>query len=513
MGHAVEETESDHRVKPDGGYVHVSTFRFGLAWWAYLDGLLSIRAVRVLLALHELLIRRSAYLWTEKSRGRNLPDFAPRFSTKELAEFCGLPEKKARVALKELLGLGLVSEFSAERILFAQTIADLELSSEKCSDFWEWFSGLTKRKRVPLPRRILALACESSSPAQIAFIMGASLRCIYLHPKESGFTYLGWVSSAWLSKRFGVCLRAIKGAKAHLIDLGWISSEGGSGRFGERLSVNPAWERIAATREGKCEGNSPSSPERTEEAVALEGPDSAPLPADFGPNSAPPKERESFSETEIQEPRESLRPKAENSGPGIFQIDSERKIEEPATKFEPPVLLSSIRPEDFKDVARALELFRQAVKCGLVPDESEHCRLRWMASIERARTVPADNPAGVFLFIQKNKKWDYLSEGHWDAANERLKVHFYGLKPASSSVSGSLNRIGSGPSRELGSVPKLLSEDAVLIKAIRVVMSQRGMQNEDPLPLLRRHDSAWSRERLVSAELELAVPNYLEAAH
>src|SRR3954464_764814 len=119
MGYALEETESDYRVKPDGGYVHVSTFRFSLAWWAYLDGLLSIRAVRVLLALHELLIRRSAYLWTEKRRGNRIAGFAPHFSTKELAEFCGLPEKKARVALKELLDLGLVGEFSPERILFA----------------------------------------------------------------------------------------------------------------------------------------------------------------------------------------------------------------------------------------------------------------------------------------------------------------------------------------------------------------------------------------------------------
>lgn len=503
MGHAAEKLESDHRVKPDGGYVQVPTFRFSLAWWAYLDGLLSIRAVRVLLALHELLIRRSAHVWTEKSRGRNLPDSDPKFSTKELAGFCGLPEKKARAALKELLVLGLVSEFSGERILFAQTIADLGLPPEKRSEFWDWCSGLTKRKRVPLPRRILALACESSSPAQIAFIMGASLRCIYLHPKDGGFSYLGWVSSAWVSKHFGMCLRAIKGAKAHLTGLGWVSSEGGIGRFGQRLSVNPAWERIAATREGSTR----LSPERTDQAVALESPNSAPLQARFGSNSARSKQRESFSETEIQEPRESPRPGAENSGPGVFQRDSDRKSEGPATKFEPPVRLSGIKSEDFKDVARALELFRQAVKCGLVSDESEHSRLRWMASIERARTVPCENPAGVFLFIQKNKRWDYLSEGHWDAANERLKTHFFGHRTVPTLVAGPPGGVGSGVPRVLGSPPKTLSADAVLIRSIRIVMSQRGIRCEDPLPLLRRHDSAWTRERLLSAELELAVPN------
>ena len=57
-----------------------------------------------------------------------------------------------------------------------------------------------------------------------------------------------------------------------------------------------------------------------------------------------------------------------------------------------PPRLSDIRPEDFRDVGRALELFRQAVKCGLMPNDSEHSRLLWMAAIERARTVPARNP-------------------------------------------------------------------------------------------------------------------------
>src|SRR4051794_5579170 len=97
MGNALKEPLSDHRAKPDGGYVHVSTFRFGIAWWAYQQGELSIRAVRVLLALHELLMRRTAYLWTEKKQGRKPdPEFTPHFSTEELASFCGLPEKRAR---------------------------------------------------------------------------------------------------------------------------------------------------------------------------------------------------------------------------------------------------------------------------------------------------------------------------------------------------------------------------------------------------------------------------------
>ena len=522
MGNASKESLSDHRVKPDGGYVHVSTFRFGIAWWAYQQGELTIRAVRVLLALHELLMRRTAYLWTEKKQGRKPdPEFTPHFSTEELASFCGLPEKRARAALKELLELGLVSEFGSDRIFFAQSIDELDLSPEQRQAFWDWLSGVTKRKRVPIPRRILALASEASSPAQIAFILGASLRCIYLHPKKGGFTYSGWLSCSWLSRHFGICLRAAKAAKSHLMELGWVEPQGRVGKFGEYLAINPAWERITATVEATLPEKLPENPV---EAVANDeapgtksaplpadsGTKSAPLPDDSGTKSAPPRERESSFGTE-QRPRESHRPEAEKIRPGLFQKASEPKTEDPAPKFTSPVRLSNIQPEDFKDLSRSLELFRQAVKCGL-SDESEHSRLRWVAAIERARTVPANNPAGLFLFIVKNKKWEYLSEGHWDAANERLKAHLFGNRTISPPLMVPLGSIGSAPSerKPAGFSRPSLSEDAKLIKAMRSVLAERGLRNQDPLPLLRRHDPSWTRERLLQAELEISRPNYLE---
>src|SRR5207249_2272320 len=76
-----------------------------------------------------------------------------------------------------------------------------------------------------------------------------------------------------------------------------------------------------------------------------------------------------------------------------------------------------------------LELFRQAVKCGLMANASEHSRILWIAAIERARTVEARNPAGVFLTIVKRRLWGNLSEGQFDAANRRLKAHFFGARP------------------------------------------------------------------------------------
>lgn len=470
-----------HRLKPDGGYIHVSTFRFGVAWWCYLEGKLSLRAVRVLLALHELGIERSAYVWTERKQGRGVPEFTPRFSVGELATVCGLPLKRARAALKELLALGLLADFAPERITFARTIDELALPEDDRSAFFAWLDALTKRKRIPVPRRILSLACESSSPAQIAFIWGAVLRCVYLKPAE-GFTYSGWLSLSWLSSRMGLSLSALKAAKSHLVKLGWVGT-GRVSRHGEKLSINPAWKRIQETVEGTAAGTK-----------------SGPHPADSGTKSGPPKTRESSFGTEIQKPRES--PQGEEPGPGIFKTHEGKTLENPR--------LSSIKPEDFQDVGRALELYRQAVKCKLVED-SDHARLRWLAAIERARTVPAKNPAGVFLHLVKNRLWGYLSDGHWFAAHERLHVHLYGpLRSTQSSPFAA--SIGRQP--EPQRPPKrVLSEDAKFVHAVRVVLRQRGVRDGDPLPYLRRHDASWNRERLLAAEVELSRPNYLEHAH
>src|SRR3954451_20318057 len=105
-------------AKPDGGYCSIPVFTLGLLWWGLSEGLLTSWAVRVGLALFELRIRRAAYIWTEKKRGRGVPEFTPNYSASELASLCGLPQKRVKAAVKELLGLGILAEFSPESIRF-----------------------------------------------------------------------------------------------------------------------------------------------------------------------------------------------------------------------------------------------------------------------------------------------------------------------------------------------------------------------------------------------------------
>src|SRR3954468_11648947 len=94
------------RTKPDGGYVSISTLTMGLMWWAFSEGLLSLRGVRVGLALFELRVRRAAFIWSEKKAGSGAPEFTANYSTSEIAGLSGLPEKRVRAALRELLELG-----------------------------------------------------------------------------------------------------------------------------------------------------------------------------------------------------------------------------------------------------------------------------------------------------------------------------------------------------------------------------------------------------------------------
>lgn len=162
----------------------------------------------------------------------------------------------------------------------------------------------------------------------------------------------------------------------------------------------------------------------------------------------------------------------------------------------PPPRLSAIRPEDFQDIGRALELFHQAVQCGLAPNDSEHTRLLWMAAIERARTVPARNPAGLFLFLVKNRKWDFLSNGHFDAAHARLKAHLYGADRRSEGPP----LLASRPAPERLS----LSKDALLVQVVRNELARRGIRCE--LFSVLRTQAGWDRARFEAALAELEAP-------
>lgn len=244
--------------------------------------------------------------------------------------------------------------------------------------------------------------------------------------------------------------------------LGWLSRTGNINRLGEVVAMNSAWERLVLVSR----------------SVPTNGDDTEDIPS---PRRASP-----------------AAPAAATSGPGVFIFEPDEKFKNqdlPASTLPPP-RLSAIGPEDFRSTERSLELFRQAVKCGLMPNGSEHSRLLWLAAIERARTVPAKNPAGVFLHVVKNRKWEFLSEGHFEAANRRLKGYLWG-----GSGIPLLVPVKALPGPTTGPPRRALSRDATLVQVVRNELARRGLRG-DPYQSLRAH-AGFTRERYETALAEL----------
>ena len=283
--------------------------------------------------------------------------------------------------------------------------------------------------------------------------------------------------------------------------LDWLRPSGDISRFGELVAINPEWHRLAALPDalaGKRE-----NPQDPRAGGSATGANSAGLLS----YPSPP-----MGESENQDERES-RPagRAEKPGPGLFQSQNsgtEKAGTAKASPENPPPRLSNIRPErDFPDTGRCLELFRQAVKCGLMPNASEHARLLWMAAIERARTVEAKNPAGVFLVLVKKRLWQNLSEGQFDAANARLKQHLFGLPANRPPLLVPL--LGPQPLAEPARPP--LSKDALLVRTVRAKLESQGQgQGRLLFHALRTH-AGFSRERFEAALAELDGPEKMPA--
>jgi hypothetical protein len=483
--------------KPDGGYVSISTLTLGLLWWAFSEGLLSLRAVRVGLALFEVRLRRLAYVRTERKAGRR-PEFTPRFSVSELASLCGLPEARARAALRELIELGLLAEFSETSIRFARSLSEVRLSPEQLSAFRSWLGVLTKRQRVPIPRRVLILACESSSRALIAVILGGCLRCSWLRPGD-GFSFLGRVPCSWLARRFRLSVRAVQTAKAHLSEIGWLTLSGDITTSGELVSINPHWHRLSAVEDGNTQAEGVGKGPSPAPAVT----NSAGVEASSDTNSAGVSSYESPSlrEHKNQDERESPGAKApENPCPGVF--------EKPSKKTQaslPPPRLSNIRPEDLRLTERLIGqggLFAQAVKAGVLSD-CEADLLYFVACAERARTVEVRDPCGAFNALMKNRRRfvAFISGEQEDSARCRIREWRNSESPGGVSFF-----VPSIQSQLLPAEPPRprFSKDAELVRILREKLGTKGTSI---FAALKSHAS-WDYPRYSAAlaELDAAGP-------
>jgi hypothetical protein len=147
-----------------------------------------------------------------------------------------------------------------------------------------------------------------------------------------------------------------------------------------------------------------------------------------------------------------------------------------------------VRREDLGDIERLMVLFDQAKTLGFV-DESYVAQLNFAAAAEHARVRGSRNAPGLFVWLVRRRKWEYITHDDEDTARRKLNEHLYGK-----------------PAREL-ELPVFrrapeLSDDARLVQGVRGALLRRGIL-EDPFPHVQRMKSGWTRERWERAAAEV----------
>lgn len=530
-------------AKPAGGFRFISVLQLVLAWWCYKQGLIRLVDLRVYFACQEAAARR------QNSERQGIPS---EHNFLEIARLAGLSLKRAKESIKKLQAAGLLV-WSVEKINFAASPDAVPL--EDLSGFWALFHSIANNGRqVPVPRRIMRLLASGARPALIAAILGHLLRCLYY--RNGRCEPRGRVKSSWIASTFGVDLRRVKEARAQLIEMGWlIALEAGQtalNRWGKHLVINLNWSRLDRLPPR------PQAPKESGAAGAGRESCPSPLPSPASAASSPPAAQTRASETcaGTLAPAQA-RPEAGNcaasanrsafppgnprvpdqkpshaaySGPGgaCERSDAHNHPSGPtgpenapgrpnlgptapasraAAQALPSPTLKNVRLEDLKDSARLLILFELAVQAGLVSN-SERDRLRFFAAAEHALAVGTKNPPGLFMRIVRSKLWRFITQDDEDAANERLKRHFF-AKPASASNGNGSSKsplfgfLATGQPAKAQTVE--LSQDAKLVKAVSDAARRAGFAG-DPYFLLRREQSDWTRERWDAAlrEIELA---------
>lgn len=435
-------------TRPEGGYCLISVLQVSMAWWAYKSGLIRWVDLRTWFACWELVSRRCELK----------PGEPRRYDVGELEGLVGgvgggkVPvATRRKESLRRLERAGLIS-WSSSSIQFPSSPDRMPV--EDLSEFWAMFQRIVNRKRrVPVPRRIVREIAAGLAPVVVATILGHLLRCLYFS-KQRGWQYEGCCKATFVVEVFGVDERGVRRARKHLEEIGWLSLEESDHwhrqRYGGRAVINGAWSRPV---------NYGAAPPTGLPGRTAELPVGLPCPV--------PEEKLS-SRLKNQKPA--------NRGPaGVFNGKDLKKK---------PTMIH-VEPWDLKDTGRLLELFEDAQRLNLVGGGYED-QLLFVAAAERALVKGTMNPCGFFVRVVRSKLWHHVTNGDEDAAHERLKKHFYGHE----------KKRKREPVRRVRAPRIELSEDGRLVQAVRHVVAKKRISG-DPFHVLRADATYrdWTRER------------------
>ena len=464
-------------IKIAGGFVPIPARTLACAWKSARAG-----DFRLYLAAREMAARRA----------RGDDDRAPVYRIAELAGLAGVAERSARDAVRRLVALGLL-EWSDSALGFPDPTDDDD-AGEGLDDTIGRGKGV-----VAVPRRLLRFLAKGARPSLIATALGVLLRC--LSRRKAGFDGRGRLKASWVARAFGVDERAVKAARQELIRLGWIepgaSPQWAMNRWGRAYRINLDW--AVPRRESPpprppdgrgspppdLQTRTPSGGEKNQEPAVPAGPTGVRI-SEGGQGSPSSSGRDAAHSVEA--PRAD-RPASGVPTPGAAAVSKPSRAPgvvpasgDPIPSPPPPPRLDDVRPEDLRDVGRALELHRQAVARRLIgPSEAD--RLKFLATVEHARAIGKANPCGLLARLVRRGWWHFATQGEEAAAHSKLKRHLWGDRSSGSGGLGGLFGPSSGVSsavsiRPRGETGPPLSADARLVREVRSALSRANFRGD-----------------------------------
>ena len=446
-----------------GGFRQIKVVHLAMAWWLHASGHMTRRQLRLYFAAHELAERRRH---TNPVTG---PE-RPLYTLDEIKHLVGgrgsvRADRDLRADLKALAALGLVI-VTRHRITFATSPEQLKI--EDLSGFWAMMENIAYRARtVPVPRRMIRALAAGFSRGVTAVIIATLIRSLFWYKpdgeEQGGYRVDGRTKKTWIADTFGLSVRAVASARAHLVELGWLIPLDAPtwliNRYGAHHAIDPTWKPM---RDGE----------------------SAPLEAANDAGSAPPDQTDRSS---LREDFDTRRPAPLRAGPtGVSKarMGKTRSVQRRSQAPTKPgaVSIRNIRPEDLGNTNRLLELHRQATAASLCSG-SEAGRLDFIALAERAR-ARAERPEAMFFWLLSRRKYDFITQADEDAAARRLREHRNGRR-------GSREEEGRGAPREAW---LLCDDDRFVLACLRIARERRQEPHQ-----LARQAKGWTIEQWETA--------------
>jgi hypothetical protein len=459
-------TASAHAVdagrKPAGGFIFLTVTQLCLIWWAYLEKQIELRDVRTWFATWELLARRCLLKSGQQAF----------YTLEELnALVGGVGGMHLRASIRRLEAVGLLV-WSTSHLAFPRSPEELKVKDT--SRLYDMLQTVPNhQRRVPVPRRMVRFLAGARRRCLIATILAHLIRCLYFRKGECSSK--GCCKASWIAEVFGVNISNVKAARKYLSEMGWLTNLQTSQRvrnhYGQWVVINLDWPGSAGD----------------EKPVVS----SCTIPASAELRSRPP---EPLSTTESRPPRNNKEPLQESkhqkpASGGDTGVSKEHERKDPPS-------IQHITPEDLRDTTRLLSLFEDAQTQGYIGG-SENDRLTFIATAEHARFVGSTNPCGLLAQLIRRRLWHFVTADDEDAAQKRLKAHFYGGKD---------ERTLQAPRKEA------LSDDASFVRVLEGRMRQRGFHG-DLFSLLHAERPEWTRERWERARAEIESQKTPTQAH